>query len=216
MPNINLIASRREERKHLEVLSRHLLFSVAIAFGLGVAVWSFLAVRTFALRGDLAETNAEIVKLQPTVDKIDYYRTQTTKLKPKIECLEKARVRTLFWRDLTESLGHSMSKDTWLTAIDVQDRNDPKSGTVREMVLKGVSFTQARVGVMMMRINRRPFFDDVKLNFTREGTITGEPLLDFEVVCRLPVPGTEGEKKNAEISKAPGYTKPFPRGGQND
>jgi Tfp pilus assembly protein PilN len=216
VPNINLIASRREERKRLETLSRHLLFSVAIAFGLGVAVWSFLAVRTFALRGDLAETNTEIVKLQPAVDKIEYYRTQTTKLRPKIDCLEKARVRTLYWRDLTESLGHSMSQDTWLTAIDIQDRTDAQAGRVREMVLKGVSFTQGRVGVMMMRVNRSPYFEGVRLNYTREGNINGEPMLDFEVMCRLPESGEEGRAKGAEIAKAPAYTKPFPRGGQND
>jgi Tfp pilus assembly protein PilN len=205
VPNINLIASRREERLRLESLSRHLLFSIAIAFGLGVVGWSFLAVRTFSLRGELSDISAEIIKLQPAVDKIQYYREQTGELQPRIACLEKARQQTLYWRDLAESLGHSMARDTWLTSIDVEEKTDPKLGRVRDLVLKGVSFTQEQVGATMMHVNRKPYFDDVKLQYTREATVNGEPTLDFEVVCRLPKnpvrPKAGGEKPEGPPAK---------------
>ena len=202
----------------LESLSRHLLFSIAVAFGLGVVVWSFLAVRTFSLRGDQADISAEIMRLQPAVDKIGYYQSQTKKLGPRIECLEKARQQTLYWRDVVDSLGHSMAQDTWLTSVDIEEKTDPKLGRVKQLVLKGISFTQERVGVTMMRVNREPYFGDVRLSYTREGNINGESILDFEVVCMLPTIGAEAHRGagGKTGSEAPGYTKPYPKGRQND
>ena len=117
MPNINLIAARREEKKRMERLTRQLFFGLAASVGALVVLVTYLGAERFKLNGELAEAQEKIQRLQPKLDEIARIQKDTNDLKPKVDTLQTAKSATLRWRVLMTAVSQAIPDNTFITTF---------------------------------------------------------------------------------------------------
>ncbi|MBC8102757.1 MAG: PilN domain-containing protein [Cytophagales bacterium] len=161
MPNINLIAVRREEKKRLERITRQLFFGLAASVGVMVLLGTYLTARRFSISADLADAEAKMQKLQPTLDRIAEVEAQTNELKPKVETLQTAKTETLRWRSLFTVVSQSIPDSAWITSLS------SSGGDTGMITLNGTAASQTLVGDTMTRLGSHPVFDKIDLSFTQ-------------------------------------------------
>ncbi|HVK04944.1 MAG TPA: PilN domain-containing protein [Armatimonadaceae bacterium] len=183
MPNINLISARREEKKRLETLTRQLFTGVAASAALLMLTGLYLGGRTLTLNGELASLNAEMLRLQPTLDRIAEVETETASLTPKVDTLEGARLSTLRWPTLFMAISQSLPSGTWLSNLTstggAEDTN---------LTLTGMTSSQTLVGQTMSQIQLHPIFGKADLTFsntTNANTDDKVQRVQFEIKAQV-------------------------------
>jgi Tfp pilus assembly protein PilN len=196
MPNINLIAARREEKKRLERITRQLFFGFAASVGVLFLLGTYLAASRLTLAADLADANAKMQKLQPTLDRIAEVEKQTQELRPKVDTLQTAKMETLRWRSIFTVISQSIPSSTWISSLS------STGGDVGTVTLNGTASSQTLVGDTMSRLNSHPVFDKIDLSFTNTA---GNPndlvqTVNFQIIghLRSTVQKKEEPKKDAK------------------
>lgn len=161
MPNINLIAARREEKKRLERITRQLFFGFAASVGVMFLLGTYLAACRLTTGADLADATAKMQKLQPTLDRIAEVEKQTNEMRPKVDTLQTAKMETLRWRSLFTVVSQSIPNSTWITSLS------STGGDVGTITLNGTASSQTLVGDTMSRLGSHPVFDKIDLGFTQ-------------------------------------------------
>ncbi len=191
MPNINLIAQKREEKARLERTIRRLFFLMSGLFMAAIILFTVLSAQWFRIKADVNEMNEELVKLQPKVDKIKFIEARTRELKPKIQLYSSAREHTLKWYNYLQIVAHCLPQQAWLTRVSTQqvatsataDSGPPPSAKVS---ISGVTMNQQLVGETMLRLNSYgAAIESVELSYTRPGTQGATPVIEFEVATGL-------------------------------
>jgi len=217
MPNINLIAARREEKKRLERTTRQLFFGLAGAVGVFVLLVLYLGARRYAMMSDLREAEARMQTLQPKLDRIAQLEKDEEAIRPKVDTLQTAKVATIRWRAVLQVISQSIPSSTWLSSL-----NTAIAGADTTLNLSGTSASQSLVGETMTRIGSHPLFDRVDLRFTQ--AIPGPPgdptvRVNFEIGAHLrsltpPAPDKKDDKsgtaQKADAGWPPSST---PKGG---
>lgn len=183
MPNINLIAARRAEKKRLIRTTRRLFLGLAVEVGAVVLLVSWIGARQIALNKSLAQANFRMTKLQPTLDRLALVEKEITALKPKLDTLETAKSDTLRWRAMLQIVSQSIPTSAWLSSIGSASVEDEATIT-----LTGVAASQTLVGETMTRLGAFPVFDKIDLRFTQLLDRTGDratPRVSFEIGARL-------------------------------
>jgi Tfp pilus assembly protein PilN len=196
MPNINLIAARREEKKRLERLTRQLFFGLTGSTGVLVALGLFLTAKELAMSGELREAEARMQTLQPKLDRIKQIETDQVTLKPKVQTLQDARTDTLRWRAVLQAVSQSIPGDTWLSGLSTTGNSEDTS-----INLSGISASQTQVGETMLRLGVHPLFDHVELKYTQTAPVTTQDPVQrvaFEIVAHLRGKPKEEETKDGK------------------
>lgn len=184
MPNINLIAVRREEKKRLERMTRQLFFGLSGAIGLFAVLTLYLGARQLQVRSELADANEKMQKLQPVLDRIAQIEKDTSELSPKVETLESAKLNTLRWRAVLQVVSQSIPENTWLAGLSTAGTSEDTS-----INLAGMTSSQTMVGDTMTRLGTHPLFDKVDLKFTQTeaGAKPDDPIqrVRFEILAHL-------------------------------
>lgn len=193
MANINLISSRRAERVRLARIARGLGVATVVALTLGLGSAAFMFGQILMTGASLAKAEAEMEKLRPVLDEIAVSEQRQAQLKPKLETLTQAQVRTHRWWSVMEGFKRAVPGDTWLTNLAVEKSSDDAQ-TVR---INGITANQARVGETMYRLSQQQeFYKRVDLRFTQASQDPLDPKVEFELAAQMnPV---EGEAKTAD------------------
>jgi Tfp pilus assembly protein PilN len=162
MPNINLIAARRSEKKRLERNTRQLFFGLTAEVAALVLLGSYIGARQITLRGALSTADAKLVQLQPTLDRIAEIEKETSALKPKLETLQTAKEDTLRWRAMLQIVAQSVPNNAWLSGITSTSIADDTT-----ISLTGTAGSQTLVGETMSRLGAYPVFEKVDLHYTQ-------------------------------------------------
>ncbi len=202
MPSINMIATRRAERRNLESQIRMagliVLCLVVIAFG----VLSFMTARIFATDRAIDQLDKQLSSIQPTVKQIADYEVQTKELQPRLQLLADSREKTLLWYSVMQDLSRSMPADTWLTDVSTIKTttqafqpSQPSQGTPASarpkptqkvsLKLRGTSVSQMMVGETMLRLNTWPEFESVDLSYTQQSAREDANTVEFEINAPL-------------------------------
>jgi Tfp pilus assembly protein PilN len=206
MPNINLIAARREEKKRLERLTRQLFFGLAGSVGVLALLGLYLTAQEFAINGEKREAEARMQTLQPKLDRIAQIEKDQQDLKPKVETLQDAKAATLRWRAVLQAVSQSVPAETWLSGLNTN--GNAEDTTIN---LAGMTATQTLVGETMTRLGVHPLFDRIELKFTQTAPVTAtDPTqrVAFEIAAHLRSLKKEEKKpageagKNGETQKA--------------
>lgn len=202
MPNINLIAARREEKKRLERTTRQLFFGVAGSLGVLVTLSLFLGAQRLESAGELREIEARLQKLQPVLDEIKQVKSESADLAPKVETLREAKAGTQKWRAILQVVSQSIPERTWLSSMSASGAGDDTT-----INITGVSGSQALVGETMTRLGVHPLFDKVELSFTQAVPSAGgdlaadnNPFIQFQINCHLRGAPEADAKKDGEKS----------------
>ena len=215
MPNVNLIAERREEKKKLERTTRQLFLGCAAAAGILITTVLYTGGRQLGLHSELASANARMQTLQPALDRIKAIEKDTTELTPKVETLQSAKIDTLRWRAIFQVVSESVAPTTSLSNLSATGKDDDTF-----LHLSGLTATQTAVGTTMTSLNNHPLFDRVDLKFTQstQPTLTDpNPRVSFEIEAHLryigppksdkkdkdgkPIPAAEGQKAVVPAAK---------------
>jgi len=178
MPNINLIAARREEKQRITTLTRQLFMgfvgSAAVLFG----VFVFITGQKFAKQMEIRNLDEKMKKLQPKLDEIAAREKDIKELKPRVETLDNARLSTLRWRALMAVLSESIPKTVWVTSV--LTTGDLSSSSVN---LKGIGPSQAIIGDISTRLYQKGIFDHVDIVSTNNGSAPEDPVqkISFEM-----------------------------------
>lgn len=190
MPNINLIAQKRQEKAKLERLIRGLFLLVsALVVATGLLFFMFSA-QWFRIHAEITSLDSSIQKLQPRIAKVQDFDRQTQALQPKINLYGESREHTLRWYSYLQVVARSLPENTWLTRISpatgqqvLQPGAPPPNAVVN---VQGVTLSQKLVGETMLSLNRySSLLDNVELHYTQEGKIGETPTVEFEVATNI-------------------------------
>ena len=196
MPNLNLIAARREEKKRLERMTRRLFLGMVGTVTSVLVLVSALGAQRLTLKSELAQANVKLAKLQPVLDEISRIEKEAAELKPKVETLQTAKADTLRWRALYQVVSQSVPASAWLSAMSSTAQNGETT-----LTLTGIAPSQTLVGECMTRLGQYPLFDKVELRFTQTAGAPEDPVqrVNFEIGAHLtPTAPKEGEKAKGE------------------
>lgn len=148
MPNINLVAARREEKRQITTLSRQLfvglIASGAILFA-AIAGWGIVLTSQGA---QMRELDAKLAELQPKIDRIEQRKRDIAALKPKVDTLDNARISSLRWRAFMNTLADATPSYVYYTSVTTG--GDSTNPTVS---LKGMAPSNAIVGEVAQRLS---------------------------------------------------------------
>ncbi len=202
MPNINLIADRRQEKRRIERISKQLFFALGGSLAVFVATGSFLLASRITLMGDVAEADIRMEKLKPILAEIEQVKKETSEKQPKLETLEQARYDTLRWTLLFQAVAESLPKGVWLTTIGAPEGNPV---TVN---LTGSAPTQTIAGQVVLNLKKRSLFESVEIPNTSR--VDKESRFTFQITAQIKptvvpnaAPPTE-EKKTAQATASQG------------
>jgi Tfp pilus assembly protein PilN len=212
MPSINMIALRRQEKRHQGQNARKLLYSIAGEVGIIVAVAFVMTARIVVTQNHINDLADQLAKLKPQVAQIQALQTQTVALQPKVDTLDGAKTDTLFWYDNFYAVTDSLPPKTWLTSLGTTSGGAPVTatpgsncGTDPTLNLAGVAMSEAMVGQSMLRMNQSPKLDHVDLSFVQSQKIGKTDAVSFQMTVHLkpeaaPAPDNSASKDNS-ISK---------------
>ncbi|MBC7807761.1 MAG: PilN domain-containing protein [Akkermansiaceae bacterium] len=149
MPNINLVAARREEKRQITTLSRQLFVGLIAS---GAILFAAIAGWGIVLNSQGAQTrelDAKLAELQPKIDRIEQRKKDIAALKPKVETLDNARISTLRWRAFMNVLAEATPSYVYYTSVTTAgDAANPS------VSLKGMAPSNAIVGELSQRLSK--------------------------------------------------------------
>lgn len=200
MPSINMIAPRRAEKMRLERDIRRLVVLILAELIIALAIGGWVCTKYLTTRGQIADLDMQIAKLQPVVNKIKDYDDATAKLSPKLDLLNTAKDGTMRWYNMLDKLTQSMPESTYLTRVSTSNSGtDTSTATVN---LNGVSVAQAKVGEMMIRLQAVPDFERVDLHFTQKTDVKSASALEFEIGAAMKISNQKEGDKTDGTSKS--------------
>ena len=215
MPNVNLIAARRSEKKRLERTARHLFLGLTAEAAVLALLGGFLGIQQMSLRTAMTDADARLSQLQPTMDRIAQIERDTAELIPKVETLQQARTDTLRWRAMLQIVSQSVPQSVWLSGITAQT-----AGADATITIAGVAGSQTLVGETMTRLGSYPVFDRVDLRFTQmsapqAGVSDSAQRVAFEIGAHLRSTAPAETKPAETAPSAGGETKQVSEGGNH-
>ena len=190
MPSVNMIAAHRAEKKRLEKLVYVVVVLIVSQLAVALVLFGVTAARMYGASRTIEGLDQKLAKIQPVMDKIQYYQSQIKDLEPRLNLLADSREQTLVWHTVLQNLSWSVPESTWLTSLTTNQPRESASGdgqskpavTIR---LSGVSVSQRLVGETMLRLNEFPEFERVDLNYTQRGADQRLKTLDFQIAALL-------------------------------
>ena len=215
MPNINLIAPRRAEKKKVEQLTRQLFTGLVVSVGGFVLLTIYLGSRRVVLDTRLSEAKRKLAEQKPKLQQIADLEKAIAEVKPKVTTLEDAKRGTERYRGLFQVVSRSLPGNVWLGSM-----NSSGVADVTTVSMIGTSGSQTLVGELMTNLQKVPLFEKVDLKYTSLAAATEKSLerYSFQVDAKLippsaaPVPAGTPETNPAGTPNAtPSNTPPAPR-----
>jgi Tfp pilus assembly protein PilN len=195
MVSINMIAGRRAERLRLARITRGLTLSAGMAGALIFAIFATMSARIIATRMEAGRVDAQLARLQPTLERIAALNQERAILRPRLVVLDNAQSATLRWHSVLADLQRSIPPQTWLIGLAVEGARDSDQ-TVR---LNGVTVSQKLVGEAMLRLNQNRLYKAIDLHFTQSGKVGERDTVEFELAAHLqPMEGAKNDVAQAQ------------------
>jgi Tfp pilus assembly protein PilN len=179
MPNINLIASRRQEQKKIEQTSRLLFFGLVGSLGVVGMLGTYLVAQNVSLATEKRQLESSIAKLQPVLDEIKTLEDQRDNMAPRVETLEIAQMETRRWCAYLHTVADSIPRGAWLNSMTCTLGKNPEDPA--QIQLSGIAASKTLVSQTMMNLkNKAPLLQNVTMQNSRtlppvDGqTVTGE------------------------------------------
>jgi Tfp pilus assembly protein PilN len=191
MPSINMIAPRRAEKRRLEQAMRRLVVVILAELVFVMALLGWVFMKTLTTRASIAELNAQMQTLAPSIKNVKDLDKQTARLRPKVDLLSQAKTNTMRWYNTLDRLTESVPASTWLTRLSTSTDITTKALVLN---INGMTSEQANVGETMMRLQANPDFKSVDLHYTQKGTMNAVQAIEFEIGASFASPAGTGSE----------------------
>jgi len=204
MPSINMIASRRAEKKRQALNIKRLVYAIAAEIACVIAAFSILYVKVITLRGHVTDLTAQAQKLQPKVDEIKHLEQATADLQPKVKTLDGAKADTLYWYTNICAITDSLPAKSWLTSMGLGGGGGAPgsvAGSDPVVSISGVALDETTVGQAMQLMNQSPYLDHVDLSVIQQQKTGNVNTVSFQMSVHLkpeaaPAAGPKGGATN--------------------
>ena len=137
-----------------------------------------MTLRIMMVKNELAGIQRELGRLAPIRTEIETNDSERSALKPKLDTLNEARLRTRRWWDILEGLKRAVPEQTWLTGISMEGRGE--AGPTLRMT--GTTVSQERVGETMLRLSEQSsYYSKVDLRYTQAAQGLFGDVVEFEL-----------------------------------
>jgi Tfp pilus assembly protein PilN len=205
MPNINLIATRRQEQKNIEKLSRILFFGLVSSIGVVGVLGTYLVAKNVTLSTEKRQLESSIAKLKPVLDEIKTLEDQRDNMAPRVETLEVAQMETLRWCAYLHTVADSIPKGAWLNSMTSTLGKNPEDPA--QIQLSGVAASNTLVSLTMMNLkNKSPLLENVTMQNSRNlppvngQTVTGKTFLIQTSLASVVVPPPPAKNQKEKTS----------------
>ncbi len=204
MPNINLVAARREEKRQITTLSRQLFVGLIASGGLlflAIGAWGFVLS---SQGGQIKQLDAKVAELQPKIDRIEQRKKDIAALKPRVETLDNARLSTLRWRSFMNVLAEATPPYVYYTSVATGGGASDSS-----VSLKGMAPSNAIVGELSQALskNGNSMFDVVETPQVTNNSAPEDPVqkvtFDMNLFLRPVTLGDDAPAPTPETAPAP-------------
>lgn len=146
-----------------------LIASGALLFG--AFAWSGIVAATQG--AEIKRLDAELVKLEPQLDKIKQRDADIAALTPRVDTLDNARISTLQWHELLGILAQATPNTVYYTGITTG-----KEGEAATVNLKGVAPSQNIAATLSQTLNKNgtSLFSDIVIKQTTNGSAPEDPV----------------------------------------
>ena len=193
-----MIAPRRAEKRRLENAMRRLALLIMAELVFVVALGGWVFTKTLTTRATIAELNAQQQMLAPKIKIVQELDKKTAQIKPKVDLLNQAMVRTMCWYNALDRLTQSVPESAWLTRISTATSAGDKDVV---LTIAGMADEQARVGETMLRLYSNPDYKNVDLRYTQKGTQGLAETVEFEIGATM-LDVTQDQTKEVKSSGA--------------
>jgi len=148
---------------------------LAVVLALVVSYAGFL-YHMESTRQQLAETEAQVKKLNPILKRIENLQKIKQEADTKSALLNKLVHGRLLWSKNLLETNAKLPKDMWLTELSV---------TQEGLVIKGWGTSFSSVGVFILHLKNLSYFSEVDLKNVVEKELNTTKVVRFEIICRL-------------------------------
>jgi Tfp pilus assembly protein PilN len=185
MPSINMIASRRAEKRRVEANTQKLVYGILAEFGVFLILTSLMVGHLVTTHNQSADLDDRIKSLQAKVDEIKHLQDATTALSPKIQALTEAKAQTLYWYTSFQNVADALPANTWLTNMTSSGQPDGIGPSSAKLSIGGNAINQFTVGEAMLRMNQYPNVAQVNLNVVQQAMLGTRPIVNFTMLVNL-------------------------------
>ena len=166
MPNINLIAARREEKKKLERVASQLFIGLGASVGVLLLLASYMGARHLTMNSELAGADQRMQKIQPALDEIDRIEKERNALIPKLDQLEVAKTQTMRWQAVFLALSRATPANTWLSQLSSTEGDSPT------ITIQGQTENSHQVADIVQALGREAVFQAADIKTTSGVNVT--------------------------------------------
>ena len=130
-----------------------------------------------ALQNDVSEIRAEVLAIQPQVDRVKKFTAQREELERRLDVIRQLDEGRFLCVRTMDDLSRETPQYLWLTRVAQQGP--------AKVVVDGVTFSNLIVADFMMRLERSSMFAGVDLVSTERGEIDGRDVVQFEITALL-------------------------------
>ena len=201
MPSINMIASRRAEKRRVEANTQKLVYGILAEFGVFLILTSVMVGRLVTTHNHGADLDDRIKSLQAKVDEIKHLQDATSALAPKVQALDEAKSDTLYWYTSFQNVAAALPGETWLTNLTSSGTPDGIGASAAKVNIGGDAVNQFTVGEAMLRMNSYPNIKQVNLNVVQQAQYGSRPVVSFTMLVDLkPTASATGGSNNVQKS----------------
>jgi Tfp pilus assembly protein PilN len=166
MPNINLIAARRQEQKKIEQLSRMLFVGLLTSIGIVGLLGTYLVAQNVSLATEKRQLEGSLAKLKPVLNEIKDLEDQRDQMQPKVETLEIAQMETKRWCAYLEAVATALPRGAWLNSMNSTIGNNAEDPALIQ--LSGVAESHEIVAETIRNLEKqRPLLQNATLKSER-------------------------------------------------
>ncbi|MFC1592395.1 pilus assembly protein PilM [Candidatus Omnitrophota bacterium] len=159
--------------------------SFPIILFLGILFYTFTYVNTFRYKSLMKDTDFNISRLEPIVDRIKQYLSLKNKIDQRKNLLEKAIGRQPLWWGILKELSNITPAEVVLSKISSSENKNPLEIRLTGEILAKYTTVDLALSQYLLALDESLFFVRVQLVSTQKDMYSAVPRASFEIICQL-------------------------------
>lgn len=174
--NINLLPPelRAKDLKGNQNLTKFLLIIIAMIVIVGYTLF-FGWIKLSEYRAH--RLDKQLTQLMPEKVKIETYQKENKQLKAEIADLTEIQKNRIKWTPLLNDLSNHLPQDMWITDFSCNQE--------KRIQLQGIGPNLAAIGIFLYELHQLPYFEEIKLQQTKEIKVGKEVMVNYVLVGTL-------------------------------
>lgn len=182
---VNLLPAKEKLEQKAAFLNFILKVSFPIIIALSLCYYALAYIDALKIKAMIKKTDAEILRLEPTVKKAREYLDTKTKIEQRKTLLEKAGSKQPNWPGILKELSNISTDEIILSKITTGADNDPGSLRLEGKISSRYAIVDVELMQYVLALEESPYFSRARLAYSSPDMYSAVPAADFVIDCRL-------------------------------